>query len=145
MPIRLQTKPCHIPNHTFLMKPILIINDDSRLLGEIRNVLREGKYFHIAASNAKQALTLATGYEFSLVILDLKLPDMDGDELYAKLMEVEGHYSLPVVALIDGLDGEEVEVVNRLVPQGTLTLLSKPLKREWLDDLFARYGEKERS
>jgi len=78
------------------------------------------------------------------VVLDLKLPDMDGDELYGKLIKAEEHYTLPVVALVDTLDGDEVAVVNRLLPQGQVTLLSKPIKPEWLEDLFARYGEKKR-
>lgn len=75
-------------------------------------------------------------------MLDLKLGDMDGDELYRKLIESESDYTLPVVMLVDSLDGDEVEVINRLLPQGQVTLLSKPLKKEWLVDLFSRYGEK---
>ncbi len=126
------------------MTPILVINDDNALLTEMTNILREGNYEHIAASSASQALTMASGYDFSLVVLDLKLPDMDGDELYDKLLKSEEHYTLPVVALIDSLDGDEVKVVNRLLPKGTVTLISKPLKREWLEDLFARYGKKRR-
>ena len=124
------------------MNPILVINDDNALLTEMTNILREGNYHHIAASSAQQALTMASGYDFSLVVLDLKLPDMDGDELYDKLLKSEEHYTLPVVALIDSFDGDEVKVVNRLLQKGTVTLLSKPLKKEWLEDLFARYGEK---
>ena len=84
---------------------------------------------------------MASGYDFPLAILDLKLGDMDGDELYKQLLEKESHYVLPVVALVDGLDGAEVEVLNRLLPQGQVTLLSKPLKKEWLVDLAKRYGE----
>ena len=87
---------------------------------------------------------MASGYDFKLAVLDLKLSDMDGDELYQKLLKKEEHYTLPMVALVDTLDGEEVEVVNRLLPQGSVTLLSKPLKREWLEDLFSRYGDKKR-
>ena len=124
------------------MNPILVVNDDSQLLVEITNILKEGGYFYLAASSGEEALTLASGYDFPLVILDLKLGDMDGDELYSKLLKSESHYTLPVVALVDSLNGEEVEVVNRLLPQGQVTLLSKPLKREWLDDLFAKYGQK---
>ncbi len=124
------------------MNPILVVNDDSRLLAEITTILKDGGYYHIAASSGEQALTMASGYDFKLAILDLKLADMDGDELYEKLLEKEAHYTFPVVALVDTLDGEEVEVVNRLLPQGTVTLLSKPLKREWLDELFSRYGDK---
>jgi hypothetical protein len=43
------------------------------------------------------------------------------------------------------LDTDEVEVVNRLLPRGTVTLLSKPPKNEWLVDLFKRYGDKKRT
>lgn len=124
------------------MKPILVVNDDSTLLVEITNILKEGNYSHIAASSGEQALTLASGYDFSLLILDLKLGDMDGDDLYQKIIERESHYTLPVVALIDTLDGDEVTILNRLLPKGQVTLLSKPLKKEWLEDLFARYGQK---
>ncbi|MBK1884481.1 response regulator [Luteolibacter pohnpeiensis] len=127
------------------MKPILVINDDVSLLTEITLRLKNGGYFYLSASNAKEALTLASGYDFALVILDLKLPDMDGDELYQRLLKSEEHYTLPVVALVDSLDADEVSVVNRLLPQGVVTLLSKPVKGEWLDDLFARYGERRAS
>jgi CheY-like chemotaxis protein len=124
------------------MKPILVVNDDSEILLEITKVLKEGNYFHLAASSGSQALTQATGYDFSLAIIDLKLHDMDGDVLLERLLKSEAHYDLPVVALVDSLDSEEVAVVNRLLPKCQITLLSKPLKREWLEDLFARYGEK---
>ncbi len=43
------------------------------------------------------------------------------------------------------LDTDEVEVVNRLLPRGTVTLLSKPPKNEWLVDLFNRYGDKKQT
>jgi DNA-binding response OmpR family regulator len=126
------------------MNPILIINDDSKLLGEITSVLKDGGYYHIAASSGSQALTLASGYDFALVLLDLKLPDIDGDELYDKLLLSEAHYELPIVALVDGMNAAEVKVLNRLVPKRRVTLFSKPLKREWLEEVFSRYGHKKR-
>ncbi len=127
------------------MKPILVINDDAKLLGQMINLLKEGNYLHIAASSGSQALTQASGYDFSLAILDLKLADMDGDELYDKLLLSESHYDLPIVALVDSMDAEEVAVINRLLPRGRVTILSKPLKPEWLIELFEQYGEKKRS
>lgn len=127
------------------MKPILVINDDAKLLGQMIKLLKEGNYLHIAASSGSQALTQASGYDFSLAILDLKLADMDGDELYDKLLLSESHYDLPIVALVDSMDAEEVAVINRLLPRGRVTILSKPLKPEWLIELFEQYGEKKRS
>lgn len=125
-----------------MKKPILLINDDETIVNQVTKILKDGDYYHITAATAKEALVKASGYDFALILLDLKLPDMEGDELYAKLIESESHYVVPVVALVDSLDSAEVKVVNRLIPQGTVTLLSKPVKTEWLEDLFSRYGEK---
>ena len=124
------------------MKPILVVNDDTRILSNITTFLRDGDYFHIAASSGEQALTMASGYDFQLAILDLKLSDMDGDELYSKLIDVESHYTLPVVALIDTLDGEEVAVLNKLVTKGVVTLLSKPLDLSQLEAVMKQHGVK---
>ncbi len=124
------------------MKPILVINDDKALLDEMVSVLVEGKFKYIAARSAKDALSNTAGYDFSLVVLDLKLPDIDGDELYEKIILAESHYDVPVAALVDSMDSEEVAVVNKLLPRGKITLLTKPLKKEWLVDLFEHYGEK---
>jgi DNA-binding response OmpR family regulator len=124
------------------MKPILVINDDPVLLSEMVNVLVEGNFYYKAAKTGREAMSDTSGYDFSLVVLDLKLPDIDGDELYEKLLTSESHYELPVAALVDSMDSEEVAVVNKLLPRGKITLLSKPLKREWLLELFEKYGEK---
>lgn len=124
------------------MKPILVINDDKSLLDEMVSVLVEGKFKYIAAKSAKDALSNTAGYDFSLVVLDLKLPDMDGDELYEKIILAESHYDVPIAALVDSMDNEEVAVLNKLLLRGKITLLSKPLKREWLVELFEQYGEK---
>jgi len=124
------------------MNPILVVNNDTTILSNITNFLREGDYFHIAASSGEQALTMASGYDFQLAILDLTLSDMGGDELYSKLIDIESHYTLPVVALIDTLDGEEVAVLNRLVTKGTVTLLSKPLDLNRLDAVMKQHGVK---
>ena len=125
-----------------MKKPILLINDDQEIVSQVTKVLKDGNYYHITAATAQEALMKASGYDFALIVLDLKLPDMDGDQLYGKLIASESHYVVPVVALVDSLDAQEVQVVNRLIPQGTVTLLSKPVKTEWLEDLFSRYGEK---
>lgn len=126
------------------MKPILVINDDPELLGMMIGLLKDGNFVHLAASSGEQVMTQASGYDFSLAVLDLKLPDMDGDELYDKLLFQESHYDLPIVALVDSMDADEVKVLNRLLPKGKVTLLSKPLKPEWLIELFEQYGERKK-
>ena len=127
------------------MKPILVINDDPELLDMMIGLLKDGNFRHIAAATGAQAMTQATGYDFSLVVLDLKLPDMDGDELYHRLLFQESHYDLPIVALVDSMDKEETDVLNRLLPRGEITLLTKPIKPHKLIGLFEKYGERRNS
>ena len=59
-----------------------------------------------------------------------------------RLLDSESHCTVPVVALVDSLDADEVKVVNRLMQPGIVILLSKPVKTECLEELFSRYGEK---
>jgi len=96
----------------------------------------------MAASSGEQALAIASSYDFQLAILDLKLSDMDGDELYAKLIDLESHYTLPVVTFIDSFDHDEVAVLNKLVTTGIVTLLTKPLDIKKLEEVLNQYGVK---
>jgi len=125
------------------MKPILLVNDDPKLVGEITRVFDNEHFIYRTASTAAEALELAKDLDFSMLFLDLKLPDMDGDELYEKMLKAESHYVLPVVVLLDSLDAEEVPVLNRLFPMGTVTILSKPLNESWIVDLCSKYAERE--
>lgn len=123
--------------------PVLIVNDDRSLAETISAAAKEGGYKHYVATTAADALHLASLYDFSLAFIDLQLPDMGGADFYRKLLEKESHYTLAVVSFLDGLDAHEVQAVNELVAQGQLTLLSKPPRKEWLQDLFSRYAAPE--
>ena len=112
------------------MNPVLLINDDKGLMLEMKNILNELKIEFVAAGTAARAMSLATDHDFSLAIIDLKLADMDGDELYEKLLKRESHYDLPVGILLNTMDKEELDVINRWVPNLPVTLLSVPLAKE---------------
>ena len=110
--------------------PVLVINDDRDLLLEMKRVLGELDIEFVAASTAARAMTLAKEHDFSLALIDLKLADMDGDELYEKLLKAEGHYTLPIGVLLNTSDTEELKVINRWVMKLPFTILSVPLNEE---------------
>jgi len=122
--------------------PILIVNDDEAIHDAIIKIAVDGGYQFRNAKNAKDALWEATRYDFSLALIDLDLPDMPGDEFYDKLQEKESHYSLPVVTFIDSFDTKEVAALNKLLPKGPITILSKPINEVQLTALFERYASK---
>lgn len=68
--------------------PILVVEDD-RKIARIVQVYLEGEGFRvITAEKGRDALDLALKESFSLVILDLMLPDMTGENVCQELREI---------------------------------------------------------
>ena len=65
-------------------KRILIVDDDESINAVFKTMLEEQGYTVNTASSGQEALSLADS-SFDLVILDIKLPDITGDEV-AKVM-----------------------------------------------------------
>lgn len=62
---------------------IVIVDDHSLILEGLKSLLStslEGSRVHIA-QNASQLLSLTKKYQFSVFIVDITLPDMDGFDL----------------------------------------------------------------
>jgi len=81
-------------------KKILVVedNEDTReiLLYRLKSM---GEYEVLLASNGKEALEIATRSKPDLIIMDLKMPVMDGWEATKALRETNWGKDLPVIAL----------------------------------------------
>lgn len=75
--------------------PVLIVDDDSFLADTFQLILEDAGFYVETAGTARQALEKAEVTPFRLVITDLKLPDMRGNELSRLLKE-----KLPGVSVI---------------------------------------------
>src|SRR5258708_21722691 len=65
--------------------PILVIDDDSAPIRTLSDILRLHGYSPETAETALEGLALAERHPPALAVVDLRLPDMDGVELAAKL------------------------------------------------------------
>ncbi len=75
---------------------VLVVEDD-RKIAKVVKVYLEGQGFRVLhAEKGKDAITLAMKEPLSLVILDLMLPDVSGEEVYQDLKEI-GEF--PVIML----------------------------------------------
>ena len=81
-------------------KRILVVedNEDTReiLLYRLRSM---GSYEVLLASNGKEALEMAARLRPDLIIMDLKMPVMDGWDATKELRRTEWGKDLPVIAL----------------------------------------------
>ena len=81
-------------------KKILVVedNEDTReiLLYRLKSM---GNYEVLLAANGKEALEMATKTKPDLIIMDLKMPVMDGWEATKALRQTDWGKDLPVIAL----------------------------------------------
>lgn len=73
-------------------KKVLIIDDEEKIVDIIKSYLEKDGFYVLVAYNGLDALELFHQYNPFLVILDLMLPDINGEELCLKLRELSNCY-----------------------------------------------------
>ena len=89
---------------------ILCVDDDIGMLNTIEDVLINAGYAVSLAKSGRQALDLLKkGIDYSLVLLDVDMPDMDGYETFKAIRELDVAKDTPIIFLT-GMDGSEFEI-----------------------------------
>ncbi len=86
---------------------ILVVDDEERIRRLLRMYLEKEGYDIDEAEDGETAYKLAMEHDYALLVLDLMLPGMDGNEVCVKLRE---HKSTPVIMLT--ARGEEANRVQ---------------------------------
>jgi two-component system cell cycle response regulator DivK len=81
------------------MKKILLIEDIEDSANIVRKVLTANGYEFLWARTAKEGLQLAKEIQPDLILLDLGLPDMDGQTISFYLREEPSLSKVPLVAM----------------------------------------------
>jgi len=108
------------------MKPrILVIDDEGAIRDSLRMILEYEDYQFVGAATGQEGLALAQRERPDLVLLDIKMPGMDGMEVLRKLHALDE--TLPVV-MISG-HGTTATAVDA-IRSGATDFLDKPLSSE---------------
>ena len=103
---------------------ILLVEDNAKNMTLLRDVLRATGYRTLEASTGGQALLLATEHGPALVLMDVRLPDMDGVEALRQLRMDARTASIPVLAVTaQAMKGD----AERFKEAGFDGYLSKPV------------------
>jgi two-component system, cell cycle response regulator DivK len=78
---------------------VLIVEDNDKNMKLFRDVLSAKGYSTLEATSGEQAVELAVEHAPDLVLLDIRLPDIDGVETLARLRADERTSSIPVLAV----------------------------------------------
>lgn len=119
-------------------KTILVIDDDETMRDMIEIMLMRGGYAPVLASSGEQALKIASESQamLRLILVDRRMPDMDGPSVIEKLKLMPSLLSVPIIMLTgDSVDNEQ-EAAEKL---GICLYLKKPFTKSELLDAITKH------
>jgi adenylate cyclase len=136
---------------TDVQASVLVVDDDAINRSILLRALELDGHRVSAAENGRQALDLLHAQPFDVVLLDVLMPELDGYDTLARIVDDEKLRHIPVI-MVSAL--EEVESVARCLEMGAQDYLSKPfnpvllrarisgcLMRKRLDDTIRAHAE----
>ena len=104
---------------------ILVVDDDEDFLKVLRILLKREGYIIDTASTGKEALDKTADNIYSLILVDHKLPDIDGIQLIPKIIDPDSKMRKVIFTGYPTLDN-----VQELLDQGIDDYLTKPIDPE---------------
>ncbi len=118
-------------------KKVLIVDDNKLNIKVARKALESFNFEIDEAYDGEECLDLVTsGNKYDLILMDIMMPNMDGEEAFKQLKEMPG-FKTPTIALTaDAIAGSK----ERYLADGFVDYIAKPFSREQikekLDQIF---------
>jgi excisionase family DNA binding protein len=116
---------------------VLVVDDDEALQTMFKLFLKKAGFSRLIVGTGKEALAALQKQKFDLCFLDLQLPDITGDEVYAMAKE-----KYPDLAIVIVTGYPDSDMMNNILKHGPVTMLKKPLKVEDLEETLRHLGRK---
>lgn len=108
---------------------ILIADDDENLCANLKDILESKGYKTCIAFDGITALENTSKYNFDVLLLDIKIPPLNGLETYISIRELRPNLT---AIIITGYFKEQNETVDQLLRKGAYSCLVKPVNMEEL-------------
>ncbi|MEK6690321.1 MAG: sigma-54 dependent transcriptional regulator [Nitrospirota bacterium] len=119
------------------MKKILVVDDDNEVKDVLLEMLEKNGFSPIGASGGRQAIDIFNKDIPDAVLLDLRMPDMDGIETMKELKKID-----PDVPIIIITAYGDIPTAVEVIKLGAYDFLVKPIKTDILSVILKRAIEK---
>src|ERR687892_866670 len=109
---------------------LLLIDDEPQVVDLLRDYFHEQGYSVMSALNGRDALVLASLTRPDAVLLDIRMPEMQGPEVLRGLHTLDDSIT---VVMLSGTDDEDL--ARDLLKAGAFDYVRKPFMFEALEDI----------
>jgi two-component system response regulator HydG len=106
---------------------ILIVDDDFSTCVTMMDVLHEKGYTAITARNGEEAINLVRDSDFDLIFVDVKMPDMNGLEVFLAIQRMKPTIK---VIMMTGYRCEVQDLVTHAIEHQAYACIYKPFEVE---------------
>jgi CheY-like chemotaxis protein len=119
---------------------LLVVDDSFSNHFIINRLLNKWEVKYRQAHSGREALSLVKEYDFDVILMDLKMPDMDGFEATRRIrsMPEQKYKEIPIIAYSAAASSQITEEMN---DAGMNDLILKPFRAESLHRLLLEYGK----
>jgi putative two-component system response regulator len=118
---------------------ILVVDDDASIRVYLSALLKKHGFAVIVCESAEEALTYIREEPITVVLTDIKMPNVSGLELLHEINQLNAE--LPVILMTGNID---IDLAIEAVNKGALSFLTKPLNQEYLINAINRGIERRR-
>ena len=114
---------------------ILVVDDDEGTCITLKNILTKKGYIVGTASGGKEAVFKAGQVDFDILIVDIKMPELNGLETFLEIKQISPETT---AIMITGFHQEASELIEEALKQEAYACLYKPLNIDKLLTLIER-------
>lgn len=105
---------------------ILVIDDELDMLMLLRMIIEDNTDYEVeTTNNPSEALKMVMENDYDLVISDLKMPGMDGLELFDEVREMDPDLPLIIITAYGSL-----ETSDEAIKKGVADFITKPFRKD---------------
>ena len=116
-----------------LRQQTVLIIDDDPIVVDIMETVFDGDLRILTARNGRSGIAMACAENPDLILLDVRMPDMDGYETMRRIRAIEKFRDLPILALTaKAMKGDR----EKCIEAGASDYIAKPVDTEHLLSLM---------
>ena len=105
---------------------ILVVDDELDMLMLLRMIIEDNSDYAVeTTNNPSEGLKMITEKDYDLVISDLKMPGMDGMELFDELQEIKPGVPVIIITAYGSL-----ETADEAMKKGVSDFITKPFRKD---------------